>query len=104
MTDVSELKAGKYELVAESWDETVSKPGEPYDYKRHRKGDVVQLNVEDARRLVAAGAVVKPGEREKLAAEQAAAAAAAAQAAYDAALAKAQPEPQESTAPKAARS
>lgn len=65
MTAPDEIKAGKYELVALSWDETTSKPGEPFAYKRHVQGDVVTLDVEQARRLVTAGAVVKPGEREK---------------------------------------
>lgn len=73
MTDINEITAGKYELVAELWDETTSKPGQPFDFKRHRKGDVIDLNVEDAKRLYAAGAVVRPGEREQaLAALQAA--------------------------------
>ncbi len=75
-----DVKAGTYELVADLWDEPLSKPGEPFDFKRHRTGDKVTLDVEEARRLVTAGAVVKPGEREK-------AALAAAQAALQAALA-----------------
>lgn len=67
MTDVdlNDIKAGKYELVALQWDEILSKPGEPFNFKRHKQGDVVELNVEDARRLVRAGAVVKPGSRQK---------------------------------------
>lgn len=74
-TTVNEIKAGEYELVAELWDEPKSKPGDPYfDFVRHRKGDKVKLDVETARRLVTAGAVVKPGDREKFAAEQARAA------------------------------
>jgi hypothetical protein len=60
-----DIKAGKYELVAVSWDEIKSKPGEPLDFVRHRRGDVVDLDVETARRLVRAGAVVKPGAREQ---------------------------------------
>lgn len=60
-----EIKAGKYELVAVSWDEIKSKPGEPLDFVRHYRGDVVDLDVETARRLVLAGAVVKPGAREE---------------------------------------
>lgn len=75
-----DVKAGTYELVAVLWDEPLSKPGEPFDFKRHRKGDKVKLDVEEARRLVAAGAVVKPGDLEK-------ARAAAAKAQYLAALA-----------------
>jgi hypothetical protein len=65
MTAPDAIKAGKYELVALSWDEPTSKPGEPFAYKRHVRGDVITLDVEQARRLVLAGAVVKPGEREK---------------------------------------
>lgn len=71
MTDIDKIKAGKYELVAELWDEPKSKPGEPFDFVRHRRGDVVQLDAENARRLVAAGAVVEPGALEKARAEQA---------------------------------
>ena len=59
--DLSSIKAGEYELVALRWDEITSKPGEPFDFVRHRKGDKVTLDVEQARRLVVAGAVVKPG-------------------------------------------
>jgi hypothetical protein len=97
--DVSDVKAGKYELVATSWDEPTSKPGDPFSYKRHRRGDIVTLNDEEARRLVRAGAVVKPGERERGVAEQLAAQAQAAQRAYEEALRKAAPEPQTSAAP-----
>ena len=63
--DLNDVKAGKYQLVAVRWDQITSKPGEPLDYTRYRKGDTVDLNVEDAKRLVAAGAVVKPGQLEK---------------------------------------
>lgn len=95
-----DIKAGKYELVALSWDETTSKPGEPYAFRRHVQGDVVSLDVEQARRLVTAGAVVKPGEREWSAAEQARTLADAAQRAYEQAVAKAQPAPEPATPPK----
>lgn len=71
MTELNEIKAGKYQLVAQSWEHITSKPGEPLDFTRYRKGDVVDLNVEDAKRLVAAGAVVKPGQLEKAAVEKA---------------------------------
>lgn len=87
MSALNDVKAGKYQLVAVSWDEIKSKPGEPLDFTRHHRGDVVDLNVEDAKRLVAAGAVVKPGSLEKSAVEQAKAIAAEAQRAYEAALA-----------------
>lgn len=87
MSGLNEVKAGKYQLVAISWDEITSKPSEPLDFIRHHRGDVVDLNAEDAKRLVAAGAVVKPGSLEKSAVEQAKAIAAQAQLAYEAALA-----------------
>lgn len=91
-------KAGEYELYALSWDETVSKSGEPYDFVRHTAGDTVTLDAEQARRLVPAGAVGRPGERQR-------AAVAAAKAAYEAAQALAGPgyvatEPEPSVAPK----
>lgn len=65
MTEPDDIKAGKYELVALRWDKITSKPTEPLDFVRYRKGDVIDLNVEDARRLVLAGAVVKPGSRQE---------------------------------------
>lgn len=65
MTAPDEVKAGRYELVASLWEEPISKPGDPYQSKRHVKGDMVNLNVEEARRLLAAGAVVKPGELQR---------------------------------------
>lgn len=71
MTDLNEIKAGKYQLVAKSWEHITSKPSEPLDFTRYRRGDVVDLNVEDAKRLFAAGAVVKPGQLEKAAVERA---------------------------------
>ncbi len=103
--DVNDTKAGTYELVAERWDEITSKPGEPFDFVRHVKGDKVKLNVEDARRLVDGGAVVTPGEREKAAVEQAKAAYAAALSQVPAELLDQlddaeKPEPQPSKAPK----
>jgi hypothetical protein len=57
VSDLSNVKAGKYRLTALKWRKVTSKPGEPYDYVQYRRGDVVDLNVEDARRLVKAGAV-----------------------------------------------
>lgn len=71
MSDVDSVKAGTYELVAVQWDEQTSKPGEPFDFIRHRAGDKVDLDVAEARRLWLAGAIVRPGERERAAAEQA---------------------------------
>lgn len=85
--DLNDIKAGKYQLVAVRWDQITSKPGEPLDYVRHRRGAIVDLNAEDAKRLVAAGAVVKPGQLEKDKAEQAKAIAERAAAEYQAILA-----------------
>lgn len=81
-----DVKAGRYELVAELWDEYLSEPGKPFDFKRHRKGDLVDLDVEQARRLVAAGAVVEPGAIEAAQAE-------ALRLQYEAALAALPPKP-----------
>lgn len=100
MTAPDQWQAGKYELDATAWDQRTSKLGEPVEFKRHLRGDVITLNAEDARRLGAAGAIVKPGEREKAQAESLLAAAQAAQAAYDAKMAQMTPDPQESVAPK----
>ena len=77
---MSDIKAGKYEVAALFWERPTSKLGEPYDYVRHNRGDIVTLDVEEARRLVQAGAVVEPGARER-------AAAAFLKAQYEAALA-----------------
>lgn len=85
--DLNDVKAGKYQLVAVRWDQITSKPGQPLDYVRYRRGDIVDLTAEDAKRLVAAGAVVKPGELEKTKAEQAKALAERAAAEYRAILA-----------------
>lgn len=79
-TDPSQIQAGTYELVALSWDEPTSKPGEPYDYTHHVQGDRVNLNVEEARRLVLSGAVTAPGAAQKARAE-------ALRASYEASLA-----------------
>lgn len=57
--------AGKWELAVQHWDERTSEPGKPYQYTRHFLGEVVELAEADARRLVATGAVVKPGAREE---------------------------------------
>lgn len=85
--DLNDIKAGKYQLVSQRWDQITSKPGEPLDYIRHRRGDVIELNSEDAKRLVAAGAVVKPGQLEQSRAEQARELAERAQREYEAVLA-----------------
>lgn len=83
--DRNDIKGGSYELIADQWDQVTSKPGEPLDYTRYYQGDIITLNVEDARRLVLAGAVVAPGSREQAAAERA-------QAALQQALAQLSPE------------
>lgn len=85
--DLNDVKAGKYQLVAPRWDQITSKPGEPLEFIRHRRGAIVELNTEDAKRLVGAGAVVKPGQLEKTKAEQARAIAERAAAEYQAILA-----------------
>ncbi len=85
--DLNDIKGGKYQLVSPRWDQITSKPGEPLDFTRHRRGDVIELNAEDAKRLVAAGAVVKPGQLEKSRAEQAREIAERAQREYEAVLA-----------------
>lgn len=56
--DLNEIKAGTYLLVAPFWEEYLSKPGQPFDFKKHKRGAVLELNVENARRLVVAGAVI----------------------------------------------
>ncbi len=49
-----------YELKADVFHETTSKPGEPFTFKTHHKGDTIQLDAEQAERLIAADAVVDP--------------------------------------------
>jgi hypothetical protein len=46
----------KYELLADEYHETTSKPGEPFTYQTHTKGAKVELDAEQARRLIEAGA------------------------------------------------
>jgi len=69
--DVNSIQAGDYELVAELYDQPAPglKPSDPFDFTRYKKGDVVNLSVTEAKRLVTAGAVVKPGEAEKMRAQ-----------------------------------
>ncbi|HXH77310.1 hypothetical protein [Nocardioides sp.] len=87
MSEVNEIKAGKYQLVAVQWDQITSKPDEPLDFTRHTHGAIVELSAAEARRLVGAGAVVKPGQLEKSKAERAREIAEQAKAEYEAALA-----------------
>ncbi|MFC7450546.1 hypothetical protein [Rhodococcus daqingensis] len=49
--------AGEYLLVALRWDQITSKPGQPTDFRRFRRGDVVELTAAEAQRLLKAGAV-----------------------------------------------
>jgi len=82
----------QYELVAVLWDEPTSKPGEPFVFKRHRQGDLVELSEDDAARLLAAGAVVEPGAVERAQVE-------ALRLQYEAALAALPAKPDEEPAP-----
>ena len=52
---MAEKKA--YELVADRYHETTSKPGEPFTYREYVKGDQITLDAEAAERLIDAGAV-----------------------------------------------
>jgi hypothetical protein len=54
--------AGTYRLVAESWDQLTSAPGQPDAYRRYVRGDEVALSEQEARRLWAAGAVAINGD------------------------------------------
>jgi hypothetical protein len=47
----------KYELLADEFHPPTNKPGEPFTYESFYKGDKVELNDEQARRLIEAGAV-----------------------------------------------
>lgn len=86
MTDINEIKAGEYELVAELFDQPTSKPTDPvFTFDRKVKGDRVTLTEAEAKRLYAAGAVVIPGEREQVTLDTAKMAYEAALAAYKAA-------------------
>ena len=91
--DVNDIKAGDYELVAELFDQPLSKPEDKvFRFKRFRRGDVVTLDEEEAKRLVLAGAVVEPGSLERALIEQT-------RAAYEAALALLPPKPDEPAEP-----
>jgi hypothetical protein len=49
--------AGKYKLLVGIWNELVSLPKEAKSFVTHVKHDIVELNAEDADRLLRAGAV-----------------------------------------------
>ncbi len=75
----AESRAGVYELTALLWDERVIVLAphpvtgvlvETEHFVRHVKGDLVHLSDREARRLLAADAVVVPMEREQQRAEQ----------------------------------
>ena len=66
--DINDIEAGEYQLIEQRWDEPTSEPGQPFTFRRHRKGDRLTLSEADARRLVVAGAAVRPGEMERRAA------------------------------------
>lgn len=70
--DINEIKAGKYQLLAVRWDKQTSEPGQPFTFKRYKRGDTIDLDEAEAKRLVAAGAAVTPGSIERAEAERAA--------------------------------
>lgn len=72
----------KYKLLADQWDQVLSKPTEPFRFVRHRKGATVELAGTDEARLLRIGAV-EPARRSG----------------GKAAPKPAQPAPQESAAP-----
>jgi hypothetical protein len=58
-------EAGTYELVVDRFDQRVSPLDKPFAARRYGRGDKVELDAEHADRLGRAGAIVKPGERER---------------------------------------
>lgn len=60
--------AGKYKLVVDIWNELVSEVGKAKQFVKHVKNDVVELNTEDADRLLRAGAVAPISAEAKAAA------------------------------------
>jgi 2-keto-3-deoxy-6-phosphogluconate aldolase len=74
--DLSLVEAGEYELVVQSWDELVRmtpvldeqgfKVREVPEFRRHVKGDLVTLDVAEARRLLSAGAVLRPEDARRV--------------------------------------
>lgn len=57
----------EYELLADEFHETTSKPGEPFTFVTHRKGAKIRLEETRAAELIAAGAVEAPSSRRKAA-------------------------------------
>lgn len=81
------MKAGKYELLADHYKQQTSKPGQPFEFTHHTKGDLVDLTAEEAERLK--DVIAKPGEAERREAERLQAQADALKARADAAKARA---------------
>ena len=79
--DGENVKGGLWQLVLDKFRHVTSEPGKPYAFKDYKRGDVVQLDDEQADRLVTLGAFAKPGQAEREEANRLKAAAIAAQAA-----------------------
>jgi hypothetical protein len=60
--------AGKYKLLVHIWNELVSEPGKAKQFVKHVLGDIVELNPEDADRLLRGGAVAPISNEAKAAA------------------------------------
>lgn len=66
----TDTKAGRYELLDDLWQQILSEPGDPYlRTKTWRQGDIVELNEEDAERMLATGSVAPEGELKQREAE-----------------------------------
>jgi hypothetical protein len=61
------MASKEYELLADSFNETTSKPGEPFTFKAYRKGDKIKLDETRAAELIEAGAVAAPSSSRKAA-------------------------------------
>lgn len=66
----TDTKAGRYELLDDLWQQILSEPGDPFlRTKTWRQGDIVELNEEDAERMLATGSVAPEGELKQREAE-----------------------------------
>lgn len=83
--DGENIKGGLWQLLLDKFRKVTSAPDKPYAFKEYKRGDVVQLDDEQADRLVRLGAFGKPGEQEQAEADRLMAAAEAADAAAKAA-------------------
>lgn len=83
--DDENVKGGLWQLLHQKFTKVLSKPREPYAFKEYKRGDIVELDDEQADRLVRLGAFGKPGEAEQAEADRLMAAAEAADAAAKAA-------------------